>query len=259
MGRWKGLRSDAHADADAPIELFDLENDPAETTDVAGEHPEVVEAIAERMRSSRTVSPVPGWNFGPEARGERAPSDPAAPAVTRTWTGAGDGASFDDPANWSGEGEIRLDALVDVFRVDDADAVLGKGGVCPTLTFDGGGLDLRFGGLLGSGQGIRNARILLTNGILDRQFLLASEVTIDGQGILRLHGGGDPLNRSRVDLLDTRARIIFISETPDDVREEHLRKITVKGEPAQIDGNVRLEPHGDGGGTVVRPKGGADE
>ena len=64
MGRWKGVRNGVHRDPDTPVELYDLEKDPNETVDVAGEHPEVADRILGIMRSEHTVSPVPNWNFG---------------------------------------------------------------------------------------------------------------------------------------------------------------------------------------------------
>jgi hypothetical protein len=49
--------------ADAPIELYDLEQDERETKDVAAAHPDVVRRIAELMRTSRTPALLPKWNF----------------------------------------------------------------------------------------------------------------------------------------------------------------------------------------------------
>ena len=43
-GRWKGIRP-ALRKGSLAVELYDLDNDPGETTDVAGEHPEIVERI----------------------------------------------------------------------------------------------------------------------------------------------------------------------------------------------------------------------
>ncbi len=52
MGRWKGYRSGVNS----PIELYDVDVDIGEATDVAGGSPEVVERIAEIMVSERTPS-----------------------------------------------------------------------------------------------------------------------------------------------------------------------------------------------------------
>jgi arylsulfatase A len=52
MGDWKGIR----LSQDDPVELYDLSADPAETTDVSAEHPDLVGRILEIMASGRTES-----------------------------------------------------------------------------------------------------------------------------------------------------------------------------------------------------------
>ena len=64
MGKWKGVRNGVHRDPETPVELYDLETDPFETTDVSAEHPEVAARVLAIMRDEHTVSPVPNWNFG---------------------------------------------------------------------------------------------------------------------------------------------------------------------------------------------------
>lgn len=54
QGRWKGLRERS---MDAPLQLYDLQNDPGETTDVAAEHPEIVARIDAYLRTARSESP----------------------------------------------------------------------------------------------------------------------------------------------------------------------------------------------------------
>ncbi len=56
QGRWKGLRSVA---PDAPVVLFDLERDVAETTDVAAQHPDEARRISDYLQIART--PMPEW------------------------------------------------------------------------------------------------------------------------------------------------------------------------------------------------------
>ena len=51
---WKAVR----AGADQPIELFNLARDPAEETNVAAAHPDVLERIARLLRDARTESPL---------------------------------------------------------------------------------------------------------------------------------------------------------------------------------------------------------
>lgn len=62
MGRWKAVRMGGHDDPDAPVELYDLEADPGETTDVSAAHPDVVER-ARAVMASRTPAILPRWNF----------------------------------------------------------------------------------------------------------------------------------------------------------------------------------------------------
>jgi arylsulfatase A-like enzyme len=52
MGRWKAVR----LNAGAPLELYDLEKDSAETTDVAAINPAVVARIEAYLRTARTES-----------------------------------------------------------------------------------------------------------------------------------------------------------------------------------------------------------
>ncbi len=256
MGRWKGLRTNAHADEAAPIELFDLQSDPAETTDVAAQHPEVVTRIAELMKTSRTVSPVKSWNFGPDARGEAAPDLEGEPETIRTWTGRGDGRSFADPDNWTGTEPISVAGLRDAYVIKDGAAVVGGRSGCASLTFAGGRLVLRAGRVTGDNRGFRDGVLEVSGGSIDRQFLAGSRVSLGGDGVLRLHGPVDPLNRTTLDFVSSSARLEFTNETPEAVRKEHLRKITIGGEPAVSGKNIRIEPLGDTGSVVLVEKGG---
>lgn len=62
MRDWKGIRLDCHKDPNGPIKLYDLKNDIGETRDVAAEHPDVVERIAQIMTREHTDSPI--FKFG---------------------------------------------------------------------------------------------------------------------------------------------------------------------------------------------------
>lgn len=55
-GRWKGHRSGA---PDAPIRLYDVDNDPAEEKELSGKYPEIVEEIDSYLKSART--PDKNW------------------------------------------------------------------------------------------------------------------------------------------------------------------------------------------------------
>ncbi|OGV67970.1 MAG: N-acetylgalactosamine-6-sulfatase [Lentisphaerae bacterium RIFOXYA12_FULL_48_11] len=53
MGPWKLIRFIANTDK---VELFNLEKDPGETTDIAEKHPEIVKTIMEYLQTARTPS-----------------------------------------------------------------------------------------------------------------------------------------------------------------------------------------------------------
>ncbi len=57
LGNWKGVRSGLmHNPSDYRIELYDLARDAGETTDVASDHPELVDKIAEIMSAEHCPS-----------------------------------------------------------------------------------------------------------------------------------------------------------------------------------------------------------
>ena len=62
IGSWKGVRLGGHDDPNAPIELYDLDRDPGESSDVAAAHPDVVAQVRAVM-DARTQSEVERWNF----------------------------------------------------------------------------------------------------------------------------------------------------------------------------------------------------
>lgn len=59
-GKWKGIRLNAKDNREdgAPLALYDLQADPAETTDVAAEHPEIVGQLVQMMEEAHKESPV---------------------------------------------------------------------------------------------------------------------------------------------------------------------------------------------------------
>jgi arylsulfatase A len=63
MGNWKAIRLGANKNANAPVQLYDLAADPAESKDVAAQNEEVVAKARLLMTSSRSPSRVPRWNF----------------------------------------------------------------------------------------------------------------------------------------------------------------------------------------------------
>jgi arylsulfatase len=62
LGTWKAVRQNLLKDPAAPVELYDLERDPGETTDVAASHPEIVselKAILAREHRPSAEFPFP--------------------------------------------------------------------------------------------------------------------------------------------------------------------------------------------------------
>ena len=62
MGRWKGIISDIRK-GNQTMELYDLDKDVTETTDVASEHPEIVRQLYQLMDEARIQSDHPNFNF----------------------------------------------------------------------------------------------------------------------------------------------------------------------------------------------------
>ena len=56
------MRVGGKSNPNAPIELYDLESDPAETTNIADAHPDIIKEV-QAVFDNRTVSEIEGWNF----------------------------------------------------------------------------------------------------------------------------------------------------------------------------------------------------
>jgi arylsulfatase len=70
MGRWKGVRQNLQK-GPSPIELYDLEQDPNETTDVAAANPDVVKQIDVILRREHETSkafPLPSVDVPPKKK-----------------------------------------------------------------------------------------------------------------------------------------------------------------------------------------------
>lgn len=63
FGNWKALRRNVKQKSGLPIELYDLKSDPGERTNVATDHPDLVEKAAGYFKTSHTPSWEPKWNF----------------------------------------------------------------------------------------------------------------------------------------------------------------------------------------------------
>jgi arylsulfatase A-like enzyme len=63
MGNWKGVRYNVNNNKNTAWELYDLARDPHETTNLAMQHPELVNKFNELAAASHTPSSIPEWNF----------------------------------------------------------------------------------------------------------------------------------------------------------------------------------------------------
>jgi arylsulfatase A-like enzyme len=63
FGEWKAIRNGVKKAPDSIPELYNLKSDPAETANVAAAHPELAAKAAALMKSARTPSARPEWNF----------------------------------------------------------------------------------------------------------------------------------------------------------------------------------------------------
>ena len=63
MGKWKGIKRDLLKKPDAPLELYDLENDVSEKNNIAKEYPKVVARIEKIMLEARS-RPIKKFQFG---------------------------------------------------------------------------------------------------------------------------------------------------------------------------------------------------
>ena len=67
QGRWKGIRTGG---ADAPVQLFDQQNDIAELTNVADKHPDIATQISDYLKTARTplAEWEPQWKAGKKSK-----------------------------------------------------------------------------------------------------------------------------------------------------------------------------------------------
>ncbi len=61
-GDWKGVKSNAKRNANGPIQLYNLKQDPSESKNVAMNHPEIVAKI-QKFMEHRVNSKIGSWNF----------------------------------------------------------------------------------------------------------------------------------------------------------------------------------------------------
>ena len=241
MGRWKGVRTGLKKNPDALVQLYDLEEDPAESVDLAKRNPKVASQILEIMMKEHRPSPVPEWNFSAAEPG----------AITEyVWTGAGDGKHFEDPLNWGRDKQANPVFIQSTCIIDAPGAELSA----PRLDALGDGkLILRNGTVTGLNHGFSGGQLSLVGGRMERRFLVNSKATVSKGAVLILAGAADPLNRSTVDI-EEGGTLVFLGESPADVRSEHLSKITLSGEPAETSSALVIQELSDGATRLIHSR-----
>jgi len=63
MGKWKGVKSNMKKDRHSPWELFDLEKDRNETTDIASQHQDLVKQFDEIVIKEHQSAHIRDWEF----------------------------------------------------------------------------------------------------------------------------------------------------------------------------------------------------
>lgn len=182
-------------------------------------------------------------------------------AATFEWTGNNDGTSLYTEANWqlsSGTGTLVINPNTDVNHdlVVDSGTPGGSGGASNALQLGSSGTLTVNGGTFrmntGSGAGIRNGTITVNGGTLITQFVANNAQVVLGNGTIEFHGAGNPVNTSGINILaGASGSLHFISESPANVRSEHLAKITVAGATAVENTNIFLNDDGSGGTLVT--------
>lgn len=57
-GKWKAIRIEVRKDPNSPLELYDLQTDPQEKSNIASQHPDIVRRMEQTMKQARTNSDV---------------------------------------------------------------------------------------------------------------------------------------------------------------------------------------------------------
>ena len=63
MGKWKGVRHNVRKNPDSPWELFNIDSDSNETTDVSAQYPEIIQAIKGIAKREHIHPHVLDWEF----------------------------------------------------------------------------------------------------------------------------------------------------------------------------------------------------
>lgn len=169
---------------------------------------------------------------------------PATAALT--WTGAGDGVSLYQEANWLDDNNTvpaanTINPNITVSAATGGAIVISSNTGSPsnyggTFTFDSSNtLQISGGKILGSNTAGVNAEggtgtaTIFSGGTAAVQFFSDLATQISTGGTLRLGGGNNPLNNSTVNLADTTAFLQFNNETYADFDAEHASKVLSQG------------------------------
>jgi len=168
-----------------------------------------------------------------------------------TWTGAGDGTSLFQEANFLDDNGVipaantinpstavtaATGGLIDISSGTGSPSNFGGGfttGVGNALNV-GGGKTLGSSGSSGMNQGSGFANPLVAATIvggstINVQFAVNYAFSLDGASTLRLRGGGNSLNVSTVNFLDANSVLRFDDETYAAFNSEHASKVTAFG------------------------------
>ena len=63
FGKWKAIQNNLHQSHQGPIELYDLDRDPAETFDISQSHPQLVEKAKKIFKTASFPSEHYFWKF----------------------------------------------------------------------------------------------------------------------------------------------------------------------------------------------------
>ncbi len=189
-----------------------------------------------------------------------------------TWTGAGNGTSLYAEDNWLDDNGF-LPADDTINGATEVTAATGgliqiTGGTGTPASFSpnfylgtGNSIEVSGGKNLGSSstygiqvaaaQGANVNGILSGASTLNVQFTVDIDWTLDGNSIMRLRGGGNPINGgSTINFLDANSTLLFDAETVAEFTSEHLSKILVNGVAAEIGTNINVVSDG-GSGSIV--------
>jgi len=188
------------------------------------------------------------------------------PAATLTWTGGGDGTSFEDGDNWSGAsyppgGTVPYNALVGHHIVNAPGTTIDAN---PPARIDiyGGSLRIQDGtvavpnnkGITSTSAGAGNFGgevIEVLGGELKSQWLQGVAVTLGGDGVITVNGGGSPIpGNTTIDLTSFDAEFRYNNRAPV-AFGDHVGQFTVNGDPAVVGVNVQVTAFNGALGSVV--------